>query len=190
MTHNFLVDKKILQVMEAYCKEGLSKERKNDFHGFYFRGIDDVLNSLSPKLVDAGLIILPNYTEHITEEKSIVLKCTLTIISVEDGTTRNVIGYGEGTDKTDKATSKAMSMLYKYLIIQTFCIPTVGTDESDTHDTTQYVSKDQQAKILSACKENNVNRSRFIELTKFTATSLVPADKFDWVMGVLNGAKE
>ena len=67
-------------------------------------------------------------------EIKVVLTCHLTIKSIEDGSYVTVVGYGESIDKFDKATSKAMSMLFKCLLIQTFCIPVEGTPDGDDSD--------------------------------------------------------
>jgi hypothetical protein len=36
-------------------------------------------------------------------------------------------------DSADKATNKAMSAAYKYACLQTFCIPTEGDNDADSH---------------------------------------------------------
>jgi hypothetical protein len=39
--------------------------------------------------------------------------------------------FGEAMDSADKATNKAMSAAFKYVVMQTFCIPTEGDNDAD-----------------------------------------------------------
>lgn len=131
----------IKQVMEALSKEGLSKSRKNESQGYKFRGIDDVLNILSSRLTEAGLLLLPSYSGHVVAEAgtaksgSPIYRATVTgeftFTSVKDGSSHSVRFPGEAFDSTDKATNKAMSAAYKYAALQCFCIPTEGDNDAD-----------------------------------------------------------
>lgn len=52
-------------------------------------------------------------------------------MSAVDGSRHTVSTFGEAMDSADKATNKAMSAAYKYMAMQTFCIPTEGDNDAD-----------------------------------------------------------
>jgi hypothetical protein len=64
-------------------------------------------------------------------------------VSTNDGSMHTARVVGEAMDSADKATNKAMSAAYKYLCIQTFCIPTEGDNDADA-TTHEVVSSKQQ----------------------------------------------
>jgi hypothetical protein len=131
----------IAAVSADIAKVGISKDRTNTQQGFKFRGIDDVLNALSPLLARHKLIILPRVLSRTQTERatakggvlfSVVVDAEFDFISAEDGSRHTVRTFGEGMDSADKATNKAMSTAYKYAAFQAFCIPVEGAlDEGD-----------------------------------------------------------
>lgn len=136
----------IAAVSGEVAKIGISKTRKNVQQGYAFRGIDEVLNTLAPLLASHGLVILPRVlTREVTERStvkggvlfSVVVEAEFDLVSMHDGSQHCVRFVGEAMDSGDKATNKAMSAAYKYMALQTFCIPTEGDDHDadfTTHD--------------------------------------------------------
>lgn len=129
----------IVAVSHELCESGISKGQRNKEQGFNFRGIDDVINALSPLLVKHKLHITPRVVSHkeskdkvakadgkSTTWTSCVVEVEFTLYSAIDGSKVVGTGIGEGRDSADKATSKAVSIAYKYWCIQAFSIPTVG----------------------------------------------------------------
>lgn len=127
------VFKAIAAASRALAQVGISKSRENKDQGYRFRGIDDFMNTLSPILVQSGLVILPDYSssrfEVTGETKSgskwftTFVDATFTLVSVEDSSTAIVKVRGEGRDNADKSANKAMSAAYKAMAAQVFCIP-------------------------------------------------------------------
>jgi hypothetical protein len=128
------------QVAAAMAKLGINKGGRNESQGFAFRGIDQVLDALSTPLVEAGLIVLPRVT-NVARETTVTAKGTTQfsslvtvdyhLTSTKDGSTVVVTFVGEAKDSGDKATSKALSMAFKYFAFQAFCIPVSGCDDAD-----------------------------------------------------------
>lgn len=125
----------IVAVSHELCELGIGKSQRNKEQGFNFRGIDDVINALSPLLVKHKLHITPRVLSHKaststsakgTTWTNVVLEVEFALYSAVDGSRVVGTGIGEGRDSADKATSKAMSIAYKYWCIQAFSIPTVG----------------------------------------------------------------
>lgn len=134
------VYKAICKVTQMMCKDGISKDRKNQQQGYSFRGIDDVYNALAPMLSEVGLCILPRMLsrtviEHQSAKGTLLFYVTVEaefdFVAAEDGSKHTVKTYGEAMDSGDKATNKAMSAAYKYAAFQTFCIPTEGDNDAD-----------------------------------------------------------
>lgn len=135
----------IAAVMTEMGKDGISKDRKNDQQGYKFRGIDDVYNALAPMLARHDLIVIPKVlTREQVERKTakgypifyVTCQVEFTLICSLDGSSVQCVTYGEAMDSADKATNKAMSAAYKYMAMQTFCIPTEGDNDADatTHE--------------------------------------------------------
>ncbi len=143
----------INNVQAELAKEGISKSRKNAQQGYSFRGIDDIYGAISPLLAKEGLVILPHYSERNVVEKTttkggalfyVTVKGTFEIVDSKDGSSTTCETYGEAMDSADKATNKAMSAAYKYVCLQTFCVPTDGDNDADA--TTYEVKPIEQEK--------------------------------------------
>lgn len=134
----------ITAVMADLAKIGISKDSRNQQQQYAFRGIDAVLNTLSPLLAKHGLVVVPRMTERTVTERHtakgsvlfyVVVAAEFDFVSAEDGSVHTARMYGEAMDSGDKATNKAMSAAYKYAAFQTFCIPTEVEDaDAVTHD--------------------------------------------------------
>lgn len=130
-------------VQAAMAKEGISKGRKNVQQGYAFRGIDDVYNAISTLLAANGLTIIPMVESREVEEREtknggalfyVTVKVSYRLTLSADPTSfATAVVYGEAMDSGDKATNKALSAAYKYLCLQTFCIPTEGDNDADAH---------------------------------------------------------
>lgn len=132
--------KAIQSVSEELSKLGIGKNNKNEQQGFKFRGVDDVMNVLSPLLVKHGLVVCPHVMSSERSESTSktgtlnytsVLTVQYSLYAVEDGSSTSATFTGEGKDAGDKANSKALAMAYKYFAFQTFCIPVEGQDDAD-----------------------------------------------------------
>lgn len=128
-------------VMKLLGTTGISKDSVNEQQRFQFRGIDDALNALNGPLVAAGLVIYPTVrsverTERTTKSGNSMTNTLLVVdyrlVSVHDGSEMVVTFAGEASDSGDKGVSKALSMSLKYALFQTFCIPVIGMDDSDS----------------------------------------------------------
>ena len=53
------------------------------------------------------------------------------LVSAIDESRHTVEAYGEAVDSGDKATAKAMSAAFKTAMLQTFCVPVLGSDDAD-----------------------------------------------------------
>lgn len=120
----------------------ITKDQRNGQQGWKFRGVDDVMNTLHPILVKHKVFACPKVldiqrTSTTTSKGSCLNYATATIeynFYDESGESISVTVVGEGMDSGDKATSKALSIAYKYAMFQTFCIPTEDDPDKDVYE--------------------------------------------------------
>src|SRR5262249_29439115 len=81
----------------------------------------------------------PNVMERITSTRQTNRGSTMYEVNLHvkftffgaDGTFFVASGWGEGTDMGDKATSKAMTMAFKYVLAETFALATAEVSDAD-----------------------------------------------------------
>lgn len=137
------VYKAITAITAAMSKEGITKSRKNtQGSGYNFRGIDDVLNALSGLLAANQLCIFPRVVKREQIERAsksggalfyTAVEVEFDLVSAVDGSMHTARMVGEAMDSSDKSSNKAMSAAYKYMALQTFCIPTEADNDADAH---------------------------------------------------------
>lgn len=121
------------EVRSAINKIGLAKDSEvTDGVRFKFRGIDAVLDTFSGPMNEAGLMIMPSYTElRVTERPTrngrtfnTVVMGTYTMVSTRDGSTFPMGSFwGEANDTQDKSIAKAQSIALRQAYLQTFVVP-------------------------------------------------------------------
>ena len=127
------------QVMEDVG--AVKKGDRNDHQKFLFRGIDAVLNAVSPALRKHGVIVTPHTLDYQYETISVgnpprpmgqVRVMVRYTFHAPDGSSIETVVPGESFDSGDKATAKAMSVAFRTCLIQALCLPTDEADP-DTH---------------------------------------------------------
>lgn len=135
----------IAQALNEIMKEvgAVKKSDRNQSQGFNFRGIDAVVNAVSPALQKYGVIVFPTVegyeysTVEIGKNRTamghVKLKVTYTFIGANGDAIKTTV-CAEAMDSGDKATAKAMSVAFRTCLLQTLALP---TDEPDP-DATSY----------------------------------------------------
>ena len=130
----------MVAVASDLSKIGIAKDRKNEQQGFRFRGIDDVMNAVSPLFAKHEIVFLPRYTDYPDVERVTKTGATLiyskvkgefTFVSAKDGSSVSVTTFGVAMDAADKSTNKSMSAALKYCLLETFLIPTESSEDAD-----------------------------------------------------------
>lgn len=119
----------------------IAKARRNEQQNYGFRGIDDMYNALNPILPKYGIFFAPNVLSKEREERATksggVLMYTILMVKytvyAADGTNIKLVTIGEAMDSGDKSSNKAMSTALKYAVMQLFCIPTEGDNDTENH---------------------------------------------------------
>lgn len=153
----------------------ITKDQRNGQQGWKFRGVDDVMNTLHPILVKHKVFACPKVldiqrTSTTTSKGSCLNYATATVeynFYDESGESMSVTVVGEGMDSGDKATSKALSIAYKYAMFQTFCIPTEDDPDKDVYEaavpTNDYSVQKIDVAVWLAEKQLNEQQRKMLE---------------------------
>ena len=153
----------------------ITKDQSNGQQGWKFRGVDDVMNTLHPILVKHKVFACPKVldiqrTSATTGKGGCLNYATATVeynFYDESGESISVTVVGEGLDGGDKATSKALSIAYKYAMFQTFCIPTEDDPDKDVYEaavpTNDYSVQKIDVAVWLAEKQLNEQQRKMLE---------------------------
>jgi len=115
----------------------VAKGDRNTVQNFSFRGIDAVVNAVSPALRKHGVIVTPDVrsveysTVEVGRNRTQMGHVRLVVAYTfhgPDGSTIVTSAPGEAMDSGDKATPKAMSVAFRTCLLQALALP---TDEPD-----------------------------------------------------------
>lgn len=115
----------------------VKKGDRNDHQKFNFRGIDAVVNAVSPALRSHGVVVTPHVIDYQYETVQVgnppknmasVRVLVRYTFHAPDGSMIETVTPGESFDSGDKATAKAMSVAFRTCLIQALCLPTDETD--------------------------------------------------------------
>jgi hypothetical protein len=147
----------------------IGKDSYNETQHFRYRGIDAIMNALSPLLTKYGVFIVPEVLEQ-TREDRVNAKGKTVIYSIckmrftffaPDGSGVRAVTVGEGMDLGDKATNKAMAIAFKYALFQVFCIPTKEMQDADAEslmtDPDEVISSVKARALYQMLTEMGVN---------------------------------
>lgn len=130
-----IIVKLLTQVMEDVG--AVRKADRNDHQKFNFRGIDAVINAVSPALRKHGVVVTPQVLDYQYDTITVgnppkpmghVRVLVRYTFHAGDGSSIETVVPGESFDSGDKATAKAMSVAFRTGLIQALCLP---TDEVD-----------------------------------------------------------
>jgi hypothetical protein len=130
-----LIHEKIIALLES--ASAVAKDQRNVEQNFNYRGIDAVVNAVSPLFKEHGVAVLPtkilehdiqrfeNKTGKLVTDTKLTIEYTWI---AEDGSTfvTEVAGYGR--DYADKGTAKAASVAFRTLLLQSLALPTDDKD--------------------------------------------------------------
>lgn len=117
----------------------VAKDQVNKDQGFNFRGVDAVVNAVSPLLKKHGVVVMPIRVDELgggierfeNANKKIVTDANLAVTYrwiAEDGSYLDTQTVGAGRDFADKAVAKAMSVAFRTLLLQSLALPTDDRD--------------------------------------------------------------
>ena len=188
------VHEAVTAVMEDV--RAVRKDGRNTQQNFNFRGVDAVVNAVSPAMRKHGLTVRPSKVTRETSGKQLSGGKTATSIEVTvdytftgpegDETTAQVVA--EAFDLGDKATAKAMSVALRTCLLQTFLLP---TDDQDPDEQTYEQESRQRAQPPAidwegAYKATGGDKTK-LEALRHTAKNSGAPDDF-WLFGWIEKA--
>lgn len=154
----------------------IGKDGYNAHDKYKFRSIDDVYNKLQPALAKHSVFFVPNVLESKEEKVTSAkgnemlrtkIKVRYDVYSA-DGSKIETTVEGEAIDRGDKATNKALTAAFKYMLIQVFCIAVEGQEDADSES--PEIGKDQSDSDLG---------SYVPSVGKFSGQRLIDVDVFE-----------
>lgn len=149
------------KLMELQQEFKSLKNKKNQFGGFNYRSVESILSDLKPYLAQKRLVL--TFSEEISINGQVpVLKCTVRLISVDDGetyeTTSSVLMDEDlkGMCKS-QASGASLSYLRKYAIQGLLAIDD-GSAELDSMDFTGNKKTGMIDRIDSCLNINELNK--------------------------------
>jgi len=169
---------------------GIAKKDKNTAQGFNFRGIDSVVNAVSPALQKFGVVVIPSVEEYEyqtveigrnrTAMGHVRVKVSYTFIGANGDAIKATV-VGEAMDSGDKATAKAMSVAFRTALLQSLSLPTDEVDP-DAHSYERSSAEDVLAPEAIIAK---INQSTRIE-TLSAVGQYITANKDAYPVGLLD----
>lgn len=188
-----LIYQKMADVMKAV--QPVTKDKTNKQQGYNFRGVEDVYAMIQPILAKHDIFLSVEIISTDREERpsksggvliTVQAKVKYRFVTI-DGSFVSATVIGEGMDSGDKATNKAMSAAQKYLMIQTFCIPT-GLSEDTEKDSPEpkpksnLISTAQMKRLFAISGELKINNDDVKSILKkhgFESSKDITKDKYE-----------
>jgi hypothetical protein len=138
------------------------KEQFNSHQKFSFRGIDAVINAVSPAFRKHGVFCVPTVIS--SEYESVQVGQNRTVMGharvmvcytfhAGDGTSVAATVSAESMDSGDKATAKAMSVAYRTALLQTLCLPTDEADpDADTFERSPVTAPARKEEVVRVAR--------------------------------------
>ena len=188
MENKLPIAQALSEVMKAVG--AIAKKDKNTAQGFNFRGIDSVVNAVSPALQKFGVVVVPSVEEYDyqtveigrnrTAMGHVRVKVTYTFIGVNGDAIKATV-VGEAMDSGDKATAKAMSVAFRTALLQSLSLP---TDEVDP-DAHSYERSSAEDVLAPEAVITKINQSTTIESLSEVG-QYITANKDSYPVGLLD----
>ena len=131
---------RMLKVQNELAKSGIGRDAAGT--QFSTRSIDAIINAMSIQLTKARIILIPEVTgidrsdwekgDKITRHTLVTMRYSF--MNADDKDDVLIVEFsGEAADSFDKSLQKACTNAYKYMMIQTFSIPVVGSYDPDLY---------------------------------------------------------
>ena len=147
ITNGYTMNQPQIFSLLSKVMEDAGAVKKSDFNShqkFNFRGIDAVINAVSPALRKHGVVVVPTVitsdyeSVQVGQNRTVMGHARITItytFYAPDGSNVAATVSAESMDSGDKATAKAYSVAFRTALLQTLCLPTDEADpDSDTYE--------------------------------------------------------
>ena len=156
-----MIAQKILNVMSKIGP--VIKDKTNEEKGFDYASIANIIFKAREAMIEEKIIIIPLTVKQIVNRgNDVMIDMIYRLYDTEPGKDK-VCDYmdvnipGEGCDKEGWAIYKALSGAYKYLLTQTFAIPTIDDAEKDKYTTDDTIQSENIIDEDGELNENNID---------------------------------
>lgn len=161
--------KNIYQIINEISKEaGALAPEKSGGVPFAFRGVDAVINHLTPRLHEHGVVVIPTVLEHEVTGREVGSKyitqskvTTRFDFFAEDGTSVSTTTVGLAQDFADRSAAQAQSVAFRVALLQTFHLPTHDKEPEARGEEiiagTEAAAKSAPRKVVAEAPAANVN---------------------------------
>lgn len=158
-----MIAQKILNVMSKIGP--VIKDKTNEEKGFDYASIANIIYKAREAMIEEKVIIIPLTVKQIVSKgNDVILEMIYRLYDTEpnkDGKCdyMDVNIPGEGCDRDGWSIYKALSGAYKYMLTQTFAIPTIDDAERDKFSSnTDSENKEESSEVIGegALNENNI----------------------------------
>lgn len=128
------MERLVSKIAKASADIGIIEKGQTNAHfGYQFRGIDDVMAAVHPKLTAEGVLVIPEVidNEYVINGKNTFCRITVKYVFTDGVDKIESIVVGEAVDTSDKSTSKALSVALRTCLLQVLMIPTREIAEED-----------------------------------------------------------
>lgn len=127
------VAKKVVAIMGEL--ETLRMKGRNEFHKYNYARDEDIADALRPLMHRHGLACMPTVEDFRRDGDIVTLLINFRFIDADTGDMIECRVYGEGQDKGDKGTYKAMTGATKYALLKTFHLSASDDPEASMDQT-------------------------------------------------------
>lgn len=162
-----MIVEKILQIMSELGP--IIKDKTNEENGFEYVSLANIITKCREEMIKKKLVIIPLYPEQISQKGDVILMTMVYRLYDAEKDKEDKNEYidvkipCQSYDKNGWAVYKALSGAYKYLLTQTFAIPTLDDAEKD-----RYIKQEQQDSIEDENEAvvvgNNLNENSVNEI--------------------------
>ena len=122
---------KLIRVMSNIKR--VAKNGTNSFHGYDYVTEGDILEAVRENLIKEGVFIFSSVVASHKEGDLTSVQVKNTFVDSETGESMEVMSLGQGQDKGDKGSNKALTAASKYFLMKNFLIST-GEDPEATDE--------------------------------------------------------
>lgn len=149
MSNRGLLAAKLVKVMSSVSR--VKKNGYNSFQNYAYVTESDILDAVKVELEKQNVMILSSVINTTREGDLTTVTVQYLIIDGDTGETIEVNSVGQGADKQDKGSAKAMTMASKYFLMKNFMIPT-GDDPEATDENGKATGKKGAGPVKAVVK--------------------------------------
>lgn len=136
----------------------IPKTGYNDYHEYAYTKEEDIVNALKKQFEAHEVVLLPNVTKIEKVGDTTLINVEFTLMSLKDGSKHVFNVPGEGSDKGDKGTPKALTMAIKYALSKQFLVASGDDAEADTSVDARVYGSKSSAKASSGNSDDLFSR--------------------------------